>query len=622
MLKSTERETLEEIRLAHEPEIRLGNTVLRPARRALTVEGQDRPLEPRVAQLLVALARRPGTVLSRDDLVDLCWGGRIVGEDAVNRCVAKARRATAGTEVRIDTIPRVGYRLVTRTRSMGYRAWLVILIGVTLLIGGLMISRWQGRQPQARPEYPLVAIGQFRTGSTQAELRERAGEIEPTVIDALADAGVPTVRAGTPGAAKARYILQGQVSAEGDAAYAIVQMVESGTRITVLSQQLDLDRDELPSIAAKVAAAAADAVTRSGVYYALTSKSSDPAETAAFMDVALQIADGNHLEAELRARKLYESRPKSALAPFALSYASFYALPLHPLEERPEVLARARRAAAIARQRLPTFGDVYMAQCNLYPRDYAACEKNAREGLGIDPSAPTLRSQLALLLMDAGRLREAYPLVGASLAETPFNPSKVVHNLYVDQLLGLKTEERYTWAFAQRYWPKLRFTRQRFASLMAAGRWQEAETILPLFLRVEPGSDTKMRILFTALHSPTNANKAKAEAACREELESGASVVCFTTLSMLGRTQAAMDIASRFYPENMGATAAERDAQFLRDITAPRPLFMIWGEGARAMRRDPAFAAFVSKRGLVDFWKSNGPPDACKRDPAPFCKLI
>ena len=108
MLKSSERESLEEIQLAHEPDIRIGKTVLRPASRTISVAGQRRTLEPRVAQLLVALAKRPGTVLSRDDLVDLCWGGRFVGEDAVNRCVAKARRATAATAIRIETVPRVG----------------------------------------------------------------------------------------------------------------------------------------------------------------------------------------------------------------------------------------------------------------------------------------------------------------------------------------------------------------------------------------------------------------------------------------------------------------------------------------------------------------------------------
>ena len=43
-------------------------------------------------QVLVALARRRGQVVSRDQLIETCWAGRVVGEDAINRCIAKVRR--------------------------------------------------------------------------------------------------------------------------------------------------------------------------------------------------------------------------------------------------------------------------------------------------------------------------------------------------------------------------------------------------------------------------------------------------------------------------------------------------------------------------------------------------
>lgn len=43
-------------------------------------------------QVLVALHRRMGSVVSRDELTQSCWEGRVVGEDAINRCLAKVRR--------------------------------------------------------------------------------------------------------------------------------------------------------------------------------------------------------------------------------------------------------------------------------------------------------------------------------------------------------------------------------------------------------------------------------------------------------------------------------------------------------------------------------------------------
>jgi DNA-binding winged helix-turn-helix (wHTH) protein len=73
-------------------------------------------LEPRIMQVLVTLARRRGEVVSREDLVEECWAGRVVGEDAVSRCIARVRRlAEAYGSFSVETIPRVGYRLIEST---------------------------------------------------------------------------------------------------------------------------------------------------------------------------------------------------------------------------------------------------------------------------------------------------------------------------------------------------------------------------------------------------------------------------------------------------------------------------------------------------------------------------
>ena len=65
-------------------------------------------------QVLVALADARGTVLSREDLLRLCWDGRIVGDDAINRAIAEVRRiaATVGARLEVETVPRIGYRLI------------------------------------------------------------------------------------------------------------------------------------------------------------------------------------------------------------------------------------------------------------------------------------------------------------------------------------------------------------------------------------------------------------------------------------------------------------------------------------------------------------------------------
>jgi DNA-binding winged helix-turn-helix (wHTH) protein/formylglycine-generating enzyme required for sulfatase activity/dienelactone hydrolase len=98
--------------LAVEPDFTLGALEVRPSSREVLDSGEREVLEPRVMQVLVALARRRGQVVSRDQLIEECWAGRVVGEDAINRCIARVRRlAEAHGGFAIETIARVGYRL-------------------------------------------------------------------------------------------------------------------------------------------------------------------------------------------------------------------------------------------------------------------------------------------------------------------------------------------------------------------------------------------------------------------------------------------------------------------------------------------------------------------------------
>jgi DNA-binding winged helix-turn-helix (wHTH) protein len=101
------------IRLARETDFRLGAMTIRPSLCEVLVGGGRQRLQPRVMQVLVALARMEDRVVSRDALVDSCWDGRIVGEDSINRCIGRLRRLSqsCGGGFAIETVARVGYRL-------------------------------------------------------------------------------------------------------------------------------------------------------------------------------------------------------------------------------------------------------------------------------------------------------------------------------------------------------------------------------------------------------------------------------------------------------------------------------------------------------------------------------
>ena len=95
----------------------LGPLAVDPPTRHIAAGERSDTLEPRVMRVLVALASAKGKVLSRDDLIELCWDGQIVGDNAINRVVSRLRHTfaeLAGDEVRLETITKVGFRIISR----------------------------------------------------------------------------------------------------------------------------------------------------------------------------------------------------------------------------------------------------------------------------------------------------------------------------------------------------------------------------------------------------------------------------------------------------------------------------------------------------------------------------
>ncbi len=101
--------------LAHEPPFSLAGLSVDPGTRQVSGVGMSQTLEPKVMQVLVALARARGAIVSRDELIQFCWSGRIVGDDSINRVLARIRGVASGigkNAFRVETITKVGYRLL------------------------------------------------------------------------------------------------------------------------------------------------------------------------------------------------------------------------------------------------------------------------------------------------------------------------------------------------------------------------------------------------------------------------------------------------------------------------------------------------------------------------------
>jgi DNA-binding response OmpR family regulator len=84
-----------------------------PSRRRVSVDGEEIPLTPLEFEILLVLAREPGVVLGRDQLMDRVWGYRdYAGGRVVDSHVARIRRKLGedGNDPRfIRTVHGVGY---------------------------------------------------------------------------------------------------------------------------------------------------------------------------------------------------------------------------------------------------------------------------------------------------------------------------------------------------------------------------------------------------------------------------------------------------------------------------------------------------------------------------------
>ncbi|HEX8233674.1 MAG TPA: winged helix-turn-helix domain-containing protein [Caulobacteraceae bacterium] len=210
----------EAIRLSDEPAFRLGVAQVLPSTGELRVGTQVERLEPRVMQVLVALARAEGEVVSRESLARSCWGGRVVGDDAINRTLstlrAVARRLPAPV-FEIETLPRIGYRLKTAPdppptaqapsagRSARRPVWPLLAAAAFVLAAvaaAAVLLNGQGRGGQDwEVESYRVAVGSGvdeRSPSLSPDGRFLAYAAPPSGADGPADIYVQGLAGGAP----------------------------------------------------------------------------------------------------------------------------------------------------------------------------------------------------------------------------------------------------------------------------------------------------------------------------------------------------------------------------------------------------------------------------------------
>jgi DNA-binding winged helix-turn-helix (wHTH) protein/TolB-like protein len=427
-----------EIHLARAPSFRLGKIEVRPATREVVAPERREVLEPRVMQVLVALARRPREVVSKDDLVMACWGGRVVGEDAIQRCIARLRRLAAelgGFE--IETVARVGYRLseVAGARSQSppralAPARLSVVAASALLIVLALGAAWLGwrrLEPPASTPPPRIAVAPFRLLAGGAEAAAFTASVDDELIGVLSQASIRTT--ASP-ARTGDLSLAGTVYEDGGVVRMSVRLDDPRSRVTLWSAQFQRPIGETAALRDMVAGAAAEAIY--AAFEPLQQKAArlDPAALALFIQGERGLENPQYATAGEPLRTLAQA---AALAPqsatvhghlaMALQAASYQARAVSDADST-KLEQRARDEAARAIRADPAqagaaYDALYFLETKREPQAWGRREDLILQGVARAPDFPFIQMRECRFLQQVGRPAEGLGYCQSAVALRP-----------------------------------------------------------------------------------------------------------------------------------------------------------------------------------------------------------
>ena len=100
---------------AGDASFRIEDRLVQPSLNRISFNGTTVTIEPKIMRVLLRLSATPGTVVTKEELLETAWQGTFVTEDVLTRAVGELRRIFADDAARprvIETIRKKGYRLL------------------------------------------------------------------------------------------------------------------------------------------------------------------------------------------------------------------------------------------------------------------------------------------------------------------------------------------------------------------------------------------------------------------------------------------------------------------------------------------------------------------------------
>jgi DNA-binding winged helix-turn-helix (wHTH) protein len=603
-VRATSNESL--VDLAAEPGFSLGRVEITPSLLALRRGERTTSLEPRVMQVLTVLARRPGAVVARDELVATCWAGRFVSEDAIQRTIAKLRRLAeteGGGEFSVETVPRVGYRLVVTSggdapAGGARRRWPWALAALALIAAvGAGALAWRTFAPV--PTAPTVVRFAGFAGLGPGVPPALPASFSETVRDAFGeDNDLSLSRRGGD------FALAGVIQRAGEKLRYSVRLedIRSGVLVWAVSPELPAGDAAAPQTMATAVAE----VVRCGLKGAGEYRRRLPSHTLAlylqYCDAFLGVG-GSAERGLAAARRTVAETPDFSRGWSAVAHAA--ALLNHQAPDIPaNALAREVHMATARALRLdPLNGEAYDVQTYILPPDaYEARERLHR--MAVRSHLTGCGCELVTMVnfqKSVGRPQDGYPYARRAYDLQPAYQPAIIS-------LAVTYDDLGQWGRAEEIFARNAARRGGRPTVWDAmhagyrGDWS-------VFRRFGETADRAMGPAIVAASDALASGDARRLASARAAVE-----------------QAARARPGTFaLPELLIALGDDEEAfRQLQAVVDHNGTGYLFTTRLKGYRRDPRYAAILERSGLMAYWRKSGrrPVLCTEPDPPAFCATL
>ncbi|MDH5692216.1 MAG: winged helix-turn-helix domain-containing protein, partial [Gammaproteobacteria bacterium] len=272
----------------------VGDWRVEPTSGRIVLGSTEVKLEPRVMDLLLCLASRPGEVFSRVQLESTVWAGMVVGYDSLTSAMIKLRKAfnddSRNPQI-IETVSKRGYRLLAKVsfdppqagrvieetsqvtikeesprRRLHHYSTFAIVSCLLLMALWFFIKEESPTRPQAIGDTPervgLVVLPFINMNDDPSQEYFSDGITDDLIVDLSRYSGLLVIARRSAFSYKSRnadiptlarelnvgYVVEGSVRRDHDKVRVNVQLVDTATGMNIWVQRFEERTDDLFSV--------------------------------------------------------------------------------------------------------------------------------------------------------------------------------------------------------------------------------------------------------------------------------------------------------------------------------------------------------------------------------------